>query len=163
MEFPFFSRRTLLKIIVNTLSIFIVAWMLSGIELANSFTAVAVAIALALLNSFLRPLLLTLVASISPQAVMYLVLFINAGIVMIAGEFVPGFVVKSFWSAFWFSILLAIVSFFLELPEKIRQNQIIIKRMTTNPNNDPYFDNTPRQSNDSAEYQDAEIIDDNEK
>ena len=149
------------KIVINTLSVFIVAWMLSGIYLANTLTAILVAIALALLNTFLRPLLILLTVPLTAVTLGVFLLFINAGIVMLAGGIVPGFEVASFWTAFWFSILMPIVSFFLGLPEKFRQNQIVIKRMV-NFEDDPFFDEMAGHPGHSQEFQDAEVVDDDD-
>ncbi len=154
-------KRIFFKILVNTVSIFIVAWLLSGIHLENTMTAILVAIVLALLNTFLRPALVLLTIPFTAVTMGFFLLIVNASIVLLAGEIVPGFRVDSFWTAFWFSILMSIVSFFLELPEKIRQNQIVFKRVT-NFDEDPFFNETSQQSDDSTEFQDAEVVDEDE-
>ena len=46
------------------------------------------------------------------------VLVINALLVLLASYIVPGFIVDSFWSAFLFGIVLAIVSWVLQIFEK---------------------------------------------
>jgi len=92
-------------------------------------------------------------------------LVINAGMVMLAGAIIPGFEVATFWTAFWFGILTPIISFVLGLPEKIRQQQIIIKRMV-NFDDHPAFKDMyqQQQSSGSQEFQDVEVVeDDNEK
>jgi putative membrane protein len=155
-------NRIFFKIFINTLSIFIVAWMLSGIQLDNTVSAILVAIVLALFNTFLRPVLILLTVPLTLVSMGLSVLIINAVLIMLAGNIVPGFEVASFGTAFWFSILMSIVSFFLELPEKIRQNQIFFKRVT-NLDEDPFFDETSQQTNSSTEFQDAEIIEDDNR
>jgi putative membrane protein len=149
------------KIIVNTISICIVAWMLSGIQLENYFTAIVVAVVLALLNTFLRPLLVLLAIPLTIVTRGLFLLVINAGIVMLAGDILSGFTVASFWTALWFSILVPIVGFVLELPEKIRQQQIIIKRVMDF--DDPYLKEMSQQSDDSRDFQDVEVVEDEEK
>jgi len=157
-------KETFFKIVVNTISIFIVAWMLSGIDLENAFTAILVAVALALLNTFLRPLLIALTLQITAVTMGLFLLIINAGMVLLAWKIVPGFNIISespFWTAFWFGILMPIFSFFLGLPEKIRQQKIIIKRVI-NFGNPPFSDETSQESNDSQDFQDAEIVEDDD-
>ena len=156
-------REYFFKIVVNTISIFIVAWMLSGIHLENAFTAILVAVVLALLNTFLRPLLIFLTFQITAITVGLFLLVINAGLVMLAGKIVPGLEVATFWSAFWFGILVPIFSFLLGLPEKIRQQKIIIKR-TINFEDHPAFKDMyqQQQSSGSQEFQDAEVVEDND-
>jgi putative membrane protein len=153
------------KIVVNTISVFIVAWMLSGIHLENAVTAILVAIVLALFNTFLRPLLILLTFQITAVTMGLFLLVINASMVLLAGKIVPGFEIATFWTAFWFGILMPIVSFLLGLPEKIRQQQIIIKRMTNFDDHPAFKDmHQHQQSNDPQEFQDAEIVEDeNEK
>ena len=154
-------KRFFLKIVVNTISVLIVAYMLSGIYLENAFTAILVAIALALLNTFLRPFLVLLTIPLTAVTMGFFLLLINAGMVMLAGKVVPGFEVATFWTAFWFSILVPTISFFLGVPEKIRQNQIIIKRMV-NFDEDPFFNDGSQQYNDSSDFQDVEIVEEDD-
>jgi hypothetical protein len=54
---------------------------------------------------------------------------------------------------------MSIVSFFLELPEKILQRQIVFSRMT-NDNDNSFFNNGAQPSNNSQDFQDAEIVED---
>ncbi|MDR0436802.1 MAG: phage holin family protein [Bacteroidales bacterium] len=157
-------KQTLFKIAINTISIFIVAWMLSNsIHLENNFAAILVAIVLVLLNTFLRPLLIMLTIPLTAITLGLFLLVINAGMVLLAEKIVPGFQITSespFWTAFWFGILVPIVGFFLGLPEKIRQQQIVFKRMTNFE--DPFFNQTSHNSDNSQDFQDAEIVDDEE-
>ena len=148
----------LFKIAINTISVFIVAWMLSGIHLENAVTAILVAVVLGLFNTFLRPILVALTFPITAVTMGLFLLVINAGMVMLAGIIIPGFEVASFWTAFWFSILMSIVSFFLGLPEKIRQQQIVFKRTTVES---PFFGEKTWESGPQS-FQDAEIVEDEE-
>lgn len=159
MEHSFFSQKTFWKIVVNTISIFIVTWMLSGIRLENSFNAIAVAVVLALFNSFLRPLLILLTVPLTVFSMGISILFINAVLILLAGKLIPGFIVDSFGSAFWFSILMSIVSFILELPEKIRKNQIVFERFMNSHTQDQPF-HQDQQSDQPSDFQDAEIVED---
>ncbi|MCL2683520.1 MAG: phage holin family protein [Bacteroidales bacterium] len=155
-------KQTLFKIAINTISVFIVAWMFSSrIHLENIFAAILVAVVLVLLNTFLRPLLIVLTIPLTAITMGLFLLVINAGMVLLAERIVPGFEITSaspFWTAFWFGILVPVVGFFLGLPEKIRQQQIIFKRMTNFE--DPFFNQTSQKSDDSQEFQDAEIVED---
>jgi putative membrane protein len=157
-------RDIFFKIVINTISVFIVAWMLSGIELENATTAILVGVVLVLLNTFLRPLLILLTLQITAFTMGLFLLVINAGMVLLAGKIVPGFEIASFWTALWFGILMPIISFFLGLPEKIRENKIVIKRMT-NFDDHPAFKDMyqQQQSNNPQDFQDAEIVEEDEK
>ena len=155
-------KQTFFKIVINAFSVFIVAWMFSNsIRLDNTFTAILVAVVLALLNTFLRPLLILLTIQLTAVSMGLFLLIINASMVLLAERIVPDFHITSespFWTAFWFSILVPIVSFFLGLPEKIRQQQIIFKRVINFE--DPFSNQTSQKNDDWQDFQDAEIIDD---
>ena len=153
-------RDTFLKIIINTFAILIVAYLLKGIHLENFFTAILVAVVLGLFNTFLRPTLVLLTFPITAVTMGLFLLVINAGLVMLAGKIIPGFEVASFWTAFWFSILMSIVSFLLGLPEKIRQHQVVFKRTTVES---PFFGEKTWESTEYPGFQDAEIVEDEEE
>lgn len=103
-----------IKIIINTLAIFITAWLLGDAILLQSFSAALwVALALSIFNVTLKPLLiiLTLPATIFSFGLFLFV--INAIIIMAADNLVDGFEVRSFWWAMIFSLILSIVNSFL--------------------------------------------------
>lgn len=103
-----------IKIIINTLAIFITAWLLGDAVLLHSFgAAIWVALALSIFNVTLKPLLiiLTLPATIFSFGLFLFV--INALIIMAADHLVDGFEVRSFLWAMFFSLILSIVNSFL--------------------------------------------------
>ncbi|MEG1572216.1 MAG: phage holin family protein [Bacteroidales bacterium] len=116
------------KIVVNTIAILLSGWILSnGIHIDNALTGVLIAIALILLNTFLRPLLVLLTIPLTLLSLGIFILFINAGMVLIAGSVIDGFTVNGFGWALGFSILVSVFQFLLEIPEKIRNGQIRIQ------------------------------------
>ncbi len=117
------------KIIITSFAIVISSYLLSdGIHISNYTTAVIVAIVLSLLNIFLKPLLVLLTIPATVFSFGFFLLVLNAFIILIASSLVDGFIVDSFWWAFIFSIILSIVSFLLELPDKLASKKIIIKK-----------------------------------
>jgi putative membrane protein len=84
------------------------AWM-DGIQFESKFYALITALVLMLLNRFVKPLLLILTIPATIFTFGFFILIINALILMLASEIVPEFGIKSFWSAFWLSILISIV------------------------------------------------------
>ena len=99
------------KIIVSTLSVFITAWILGDAVQLNSFgTAILVAVALAVFNVTLRPLLVffTLPATLVTFGLFLFV--INALIIMAADSLIRGFTVANFWWALLFSLVLSVVN-----------------------------------------------------
>ncbi len=84
------------------------AWM-DGILFESKFYALITALVLMLLNRFVKPLLLVLTIPATIFTFGFFILIINALILMLASEIVPELGIKSFWSAFWLSILISIV------------------------------------------------------
>ena len=102
------------KILLTALAVIVLASFLPGIDVGDNYlTAFVVAIVIALLNMFIRPLLIffTLPATIVTFGLFLFV--INAVIVLIAGKIVDGFYVSGFFTALIFSILLSIFRSYL--------------------------------------------------
>lgn len=124
----YIKMKLFFKIVTNSIAILLSGWILSkGIQIDNTLTGILVAIALILLNTFLRPLLIVLTIPLTIFSLGTFILFINAGMVLIAGSLINDFTVKSFWWALGFSILVSIFRFILEIPEKIRNGQIHVE------------------------------------
>lgn len=115
----------LLKLIVNTLSIFITGWILGdAVHLDTFWTAILVAFVLAVFNITLKPLLIffTLPATIFTFGLFLFV--INALIIMAADALIGGFEVANFWWALLFSLVLSVINGMLfSLGEKSRKTK----------------------------------------
>jgi putative membrane protein len=111
----------LFKILANTLAVLLGAWLLPGIEVENNTTAFVVAIVLALLNTFLRPILIFLTIPATIVTLGLFLLVINAAIIMLTDYFIDGFLVMSFWWALLFSFILAIMNALVSQPKRDRQ------------------------------------------
>jgi putative membrane protein len=108
-------QKWLIKILVCAVNVFILAYILPGIEIKDMLTALIVAVILSFLDAVIKPLLILLTL---PATVLTLGLFlfvINACIILIDDHFVGGFKVENFWYALLFSMLL---SFFNSLVYK---------------------------------------------
>ena len=101
------------KILISTVNAYILSQILPGIEMDNFFTAISVAIVLALLDAFVKPILIlfTLPATIFTLGLFLFV--INACMILIGDHFIDSFRVHSFWDAVWFSILLSFFNSFV--------------------------------------------------
>ena len=98
------------RLIVNTLSIFIVAYLLPGIHIADFTSALLVALLLAILNVTLKPFLIIITLPFTLLTLGFFLLVINAIVILLAQEWVNGFQVDGFWWAVLFSILLSLVN-----------------------------------------------------
>ncbi len=88
--------------------------LLAGVSIDSSVTAVLLAIVLALLNGFIKPLLIIFTIPITIVTLGLFLLIINIVIIKFAAEIVPGFRVDNNWAALWFSLLLSFVSYLIE-------------------------------------------------
>ncbi len=100
-------------LLINSIAVFATGYILPGINISNFITAILVAIVLGVLNTFVKPLLVFLTFPITILTLGLFILVINTIIVLIAGRIVPGFYVENFWWALVFSIVLSLVSSFL--------------------------------------------------
>ena len=110
-------QKWLIKILICSVNVFVLAKILPGIDVHDIFTAVIVAVILSLLDAFIKPLLILLTL---PATIFTLGLFlfvINACIILIDDYYVHGFEIQppGFWRALLFSVLL---SFFNSLVHK---------------------------------------------
>ena len=98
----------LIKLLITTVLIVVIAHFFPGISVDNFSTALVVAVVLGLLNVFIKPILVlfTIPATIITLGLFLLV--INAVIIMLGDYFVSGFHVNGFWTAFLFSIVLSV-------------------------------------------------------
>jgi len=113
------------KILVSSFAVVIAEYFLPGVTINGFTTAIIVAFVLAILNAFLKPIIVLLTIPITIISFGLFLLIINAFMIKITAHFVDGFVVNSFWWAFLFSIILSIVTSLLEAfnPSQNNRNQ----------------------------------------
>jgi len=90
------------------------AWVLPGVRLADTRSALVLALVLGLLNAVVRPLLVVLTLPVTVLTLGLFLLVLNAGMVMLAAKLVSGFAVSGFWSALLFSLVMTIVTSILD-------------------------------------------------
>lgn len=104
----------ILKILISTLAVLITAYMLHGVHIDSMMTAVMVAVVLAFLNSVLKPLMILFSLPITIYTLGLFLIVINTLIILLTSRLVRGFAVDGFWTAMWFSIVLSLVTSFLD-------------------------------------------------
>lgn len=105
--------KLLVRLLVNSLAVFITAYILSGIKVDSFTTALVVSVVLGLANAILKPLLILLTLPITILTLGLFTFVINALLVLLVAAAIPGFYVAGFVSAFLFSLMLSLVSWFL--------------------------------------------------
>lgn len=108
------------RLIARTLAAFGTAWLLPGVDLDQFTTAIWLSVVLALLNSTLKPLLVIFTIPLTVFTFGLFLLVINAGVVLLASDWVDGFTVNGFWSALAFSVVYTALSSMLEGQWKVR-------------------------------------------
>lgn len=109
----------LAQVVVMTLAAILAAYFLNGVHINSIGTAILTAIVIALLNSFIRPILIVLTLPFTLISMGLFLLIVNAVIIWLASALVPSFHVDSFWDAMLFSLLLTLFNYLLELPNRL--------------------------------------------
>lgn len=107
--------KILINWLVSALAIIVTAYLLPGVHIASFVTALAVALVLGIINAIVKPIIVILTLPINILTLGLFTFVINALIILLVSALVPGFVVNGFESALLFSIVLAIINFFLHL------------------------------------------------
>lgn len=100
----------IMRIVVTSVIAFGLSYILKGIKIDSFWTAILLAIVLAVLNALLKPVLIILTLPITIVTLGLFLFVINAAIILLADYFIPGFEVNGFWWALLFSLLLSIVT-----------------------------------------------------
>jgi len=96
--------------LINSVSVFVTAKVLSGVEIKNFWAAIWVAAGISIANFILAPILQLLALPITILTFGLFALVINAALVMLVDQFIEDFKIKNFGWALAFSIILSIIS-----------------------------------------------------
>ena len=108
----------LIRILVVAAVSFGLAHVLNGIHVTDFWTALVFAFVLALLNMFIKPLLILFTLPVTFVTLGLFLFVINALVVLLASKFVDGFSIDNFWWALLFSIILSIITSAIDKKEK---------------------------------------------
>ncbi len=100
----------LINWIISAIVIFGISYFLPGVHIANFTTALVAALALGVINAFIKPVLVILTLPINLLTLGLFTFVINALLILLASSIVPGFVVDGFLWALIFSIILSVVN-----------------------------------------------------
>ncbi|MCD4664328.1 MAG: phage holin family protein [Bacteroidales bacterium] len=107
-----------LNLLLTAVIVIITAYLLPGVHVSDFLTAIIVAFVLALLNGFLKPVLVFLTIPITILTFGLFLLVINAIIILLAGSLVSGFYVDGFLWALLFSLIMSLLSYLLGVKDK---------------------------------------------
>ncbi|MCC6286670.1 MAG: phage holin family protein [Chitinophagaceae bacterium] len=100
----------IIKLLVTAAVAFGLSRLLSGIHIDSYWTAIVFAFVLALVNVFVRPLLIILTIPLTLVTLGLFLFVITALMVLLASKLVEGIRIDGFWWALLFGLLLSIVS-----------------------------------------------------
>ncbi len=97
-----------LRWLLYTLALIFTSWVVPGIEVSSFLNAMFVVVIIALINTFIKPLLQIITLPINILTLGLFSFVINALLLMLAGYITPGFEVEGFLSALLGSIVLSL-------------------------------------------------------
>ena len=112
--------RLLITWLVNALALLALPYVFPGVKVDTFGAALIAALALGLINTLIRPLLILLTLPVTLLTVGLFIFVINGLMFWWVGSFVDGFHVSGFWSGFFGAIIYSIISWLLSalLPRK---------------------------------------------
>lgn len=105
----------IIKILLSSFSVLIADFLLKGVYVKDILTSVLVAFVLAILNNFLKPILIVLTIPITIFTFGFFLLVINALMAMLATKIVPGFIIEGFWWAVGFSLIISFLNYLINI------------------------------------------------
>lgn len=111
-----------LKWILFALAIVFTAWIVPGISIANFVSALLAVVIIALINIFIRPLILFVTLPINFLTLGIFTFVINALMLWLAGYITPGLSVNGFWSALLGSLVLSLIGVAINYVDNTKAN-----------------------------------------
>jgi putative membrane protein len=95
---------------ITALSLWVASHIFKGLKFDNASSLVIAALLLGFANAIVKPLLIVLTLPLTLLTFGLFVLVINALMILLVARLVRGFKVSSFWTAFFASIFVSILS-----------------------------------------------------
>jgi len=105
--------RFLVRLVLNGLAIIIAAWLLPGIHITSSLSALLAGVILGFVNAIVRPVLFFLTLPLTLLTLGLFIFVLNAICFALTAWLVPGFSVDGFFSALVGALLVSVVSWIL--------------------------------------------------
>ena len=103
----------IIRLAINALSLFIVAYLLEGLEVEGITAALVAALVLGMVNAVIRPLILLFTLPLNVLTLGLFTFVVNAALLYLVAQVVRGFSVENFWAALLGAVLLTVVSMIL--------------------------------------------------
>jgi putative membrane protein len=96
---------------ITSLSLWVASYVFNGITFESSSALIVSALLLGFANAIIKPLFVILTLPLTVVTLGFWLLVINAAMIMLVSSLVQGFHVAGFWTAFFASIFISVLSF----------------------------------------------------
>jgi putative membrane protein len=98
---------------VTALALWLTSFIFHGISFSSKKSLLISALLLGLVNAVIRPIVIILTIPLTLVTFGLFLLVINAVMMMLVSALVPGFRISGFWTAFFASIVVTLISIFV--------------------------------------------------
>lgn len=105
--------KLLIKLLLNIFTLWIVSYLVPGFEFESTQALIVTAVVIGIVNTFIKPVLQIIFIPISIITFGVTAFLINVVLLWGISYVVPGFEIVNFWTAVISSVLLSVVSLFL--------------------------------------------------
>lgn len=117
-----------LRVSINLLALVVAGAVIKGIRIDSLEMGIVAACILGVVNAVIRPVVLVLTLPINLLTLGLFTLVVNAAMLMLVSEVVPGFVIESFRSAFFGALVISLISWGVNIFISNSGKFIFIKR-----------------------------------
>jgi putative membrane protein len=114
---------------ITSLSLWVASHLFAGIRFGSTSSLIVSALLLGFANAVIRPLLLILTFPLTLLTLGLFILVINALMLLLVSSLVRGFTVSGFWTAFFASLFISVMS--LGLGSLVPDTEVSIYRLPT--------------------------------
>jgi putative membrane protein len=119
------AMRLLARLFLNGIAIIVADYLIPGLQLDGTVSALVAGAILGVVNVLVRPVLLILTLPFTLVTLGLFIFVVNAICLALTAWLVPGFTIAGFWSALFGALLVTIVSWIL--------NGLVMPRDTAGP------------------------------
>ena len=128
----------LARLTVLTLAVVIGALLLPGVTIDSGWAVLLTALVISLLDNLIRPILIVITLPVTIVTLGLFLFIINAIIILMASAIVGGFHVNSLGTALLYSLILMVVNYLLELPNRYLNRPPLRHKDDNDDNYTPY-------------------------
>ncbi len=99
-----------IRLVILAIAVFVASYIIPGVIIDSFTSLLVVSIVLAVVNTFIKPILVILTFPLTVITLGIFLLLLNGLLVLLVSSIVPGFHVDSFLAAILFSIVVSLVS-----------------------------------------------------